>query len=316
MQPILGRGRDAGLVRAVERVRRRAGALAAPARSSRRRRRPRRAHAEQQPGRAGGQAEQALAESLRRRRAPLRLVAAMGRDPAPLRSAFDSGSDRALTASESALDLVLGQLVVEHEAVARPAVVEQRLQLLEPGRRAARPGRRPSSHHRPRGPRSRPGRRRRWPGSPTGRCATSTPPRRSPCRSRPRRAGPWSRWRSGRAVKVEVLDLGVELLVLASRSSANFARCGGGQRLVPSARAGHRSFSIRCQPVHSCPARGRPRAGPSSGRGRRTTRRRSRSAPSARGPRGRAPGPRRRRRPCRAREFLGLLSSCADWSLT
>ena len=76
------------------------------------------------------------------------------------------------------LDLVGREVVVEREAVADALGVEQRLQVGERGRRAsvASSGSLLSRIGGP--PRSRPGRRRRWPGSPTGRCATSTPPRR------------------------------------------------------------------------------------------------------------------------------------------
>ena len=90
----------------------------------------------------------------------------------------ESGSDSALTASESALTSSGGQLVVDLKPsptrVASSSACSSVEAGLELGRRARRPsGRRSASR-----PRSRRGRRRRWPGSPRGRSATSTPPRR------------------------------------------------------------------------------------------------------------------------------------------
>ena len=167
VQPVLRRRDDAGLVLAAEGVRR---VPRRPAYRRRRRRTPARDEGAGEPGSGRTAAEQPPAGERPRFAGQVRSSTAA--------VSCDSGSDRALTASASCLTSLGGQVVVGAEAVALAVRVEQLLQGVEPlvegllergvvllEHRLEAP-RRPSSH------------RRRWPGSPTGRCATSTPPRR------------------------------------------------------------------------------------------------------------------------------------------
>ena len=218
------------------------------------------------------------------------------------------------------LDLVVGELVVGHEAVALPLL-----------RRAAPAARRSGSVSS---------------SASSGSFSSTT----AATHSKPTRAPSTLAWKSQRSVRDQNSSSPVTLPVATSSSRPRRAvgdlrrrcsrascdplveRLGVGEQVVgvlgplgrrsaagsPRRAAGQRSFSMQVPagPLLALGSRSASRASIFGSRSPNDSATVS-IAPSGCGRRGRARGPRRRRRPCRARRTAAVFaSSCADWSST